>query len=416
MAIYKVGVIGAGTMGAGIAQVLTTNGIPVILKEVTQPFLDRGVQAIAKVYEGRVAKKRMTPEEMAEKLKLLTPTTEYEPLKEADLVIEAVPELLKLKLEIFTTLDRLCPAGTILASNTSALSISGLGAATGRPEKVVGMHFFYPAHVMKLVEVIPGLETSDETVEEIVSLAENLRKLPVKVKECPGFLVNRLLMPYLNEAVLALQEGATSIAEIDQAMREQGWPMGPFTLIDALGLDVCAEAGKVLSEGYGERMRPAELWVRMQELKRLGRKNGKGFYDYTGAGPTGLGKPDPVLEEEIRKLRQRLGRPVTCFRPERLMALIINEAALALQEGISSAGEIEIAVMAGLGYPASKGGLLHAADAMGIDTLVETLDRLTQELGFRFHPAHRLRTMVYARHLGVKTKRGLFSYSGGFHA
>ena len=410
MAIYKVGVIGGGTMGAGIAQVLTYNGIPVILKEVNQQFLDRGMQTIAKVYEGRVAKKRMTPEEMEGKMKLLTPTTDYEPLKEADLVIEAVPEILKLKLEIFTTLDKLCPAGTILASNTSALSISGLGVATGRPEKVVGMHFFYPAHGMKLVEVIPGLETSDETVEEIVSLSENLRKLPVKVKECPGFLVNRLLMPYLNEAVLALQEGAASMAQIDQAMRDQGWPMGPFTLIDALGLDVCADAGKVLLEGYGERMRPAELWIRMQELKRFGRKNGKGFYDYTGAGPTDSGKPDPELEQEIQTLRKKLSRPATRFSAERLMALIINEAVLAVQEGISSAGEVEIAVMAGLGYPASKSGLLHAADAFGIDTLVQTLDRLTQELGFRFHPAYRLRTMVHARHWGLKTKRGFFNY------
>ncbi len=410
MAIYRVGVIGAGTMGAGIAQLISASGTPVVLKEVNEEFLQRGMNTIRKVYEGRVAKKRMTPEEMEQKLKLITPTTSYDPLKDADLVIEAVPELVKLKLEIFRALDSACPPGTILASNTSALSISALASATRRPDKVIGMHFFYPAYVMKLVEVIPGLETSDETVEAVTALAESLRKLPVKVKECPGFLVNRLLMPYLNEAVLALQEGAASIAEMDEAMRGQGWPMGPFTLIDALGLDICAEAGKVLWAGYGERMKPAELWVRMLELKRLGRKNGKGFYDYTGAGPTDPGKPDPGLEKEIEALRAKLGRPRTRFSAERLMTLIINEAVLALQEGITSASEIEIAVMAGLGYPASKGGLLHAADAMGIDVLVEALDRMTQELGFRFHPAHRLRTMAHAGHLGVKTKRGFFNY------
>ena len=186
--------------------------------------------------------------------------------------------------------------------------------------------------------------------------------------------------------------------------------MGPFTLIDALGLDICAEAGKVLWEGYGDRMKPAQLWTRLLELKRLGRKNGKGFYDYSGLEPAQAGRPDPDLEKEIVALRAKLAKPKTRFSPQRLMGLIINEAALALQEGISSAGEIEIGVMAGLGYPASKGGLLHAADAMGIDALVDALDGWTKELGFRFHPAHRLRTMRHAGHLGVKTKKGFFSY------
>ncbi len=409
MAIYKVGVVGAGTMGAGIAQVISYNGVPVVLKEVNDEFLQRGMGTIRKVYEGRVAKKRMTPEELEQKMELVTPTTDYGSFKDVDLVIEAVPEILKIKLEIFRALDEHCPSSAILATNTSALSISGIGSATKRPDKVVGMHFFYPAHVMKLVEVIPGLITSDETVEEIVSFAEGLRKLPVKVKECPGFLVNRLLMPYLNEAVLALEEGAASIEQIDQAMKAEGWPMGPFTLIDALGLDICAEAGKVLWQGYGDRMKPAGVWARLLELKRFGRKSGKGFYDYTQGGPADPGKPDPEIQKEIEAAR-KTGGAKGAFSAQRLMVLIINEAVLALQEGISSASEIEIGVMAGLGYPASKGGLLHAADAMGIDTLVDALDRYTQELGFRFHPSHRLRTMKNAGFLGVKTKRGFFNY------
>ena len=410
MAIYKVGVVGAGTMGAGIAQVISYNGIPVILKEVNETFLQRGLATIRKVYEGRVAKGRMTPQEMEERMKLVTPTTRYEDFKEVDLVIEAVPERMNVKQEVFKALDECCPSTALLATNTSALSISGLGAMTKRPAQVIGMHFFYPAPVMKLVEVIPGLETSDETVESVTAFAESLRKIPVRVKECPGFLVNRLLMPYLNEAVLCLQEGSAGIQEIDQAMKAEGWPMGPFTLIDALGMDVCAEAGKVLWEGYGERMRPAELWVRMLELKRLGRKGGKGFYDTTGLGPTEPGRIDEQLLQEIENLRRKTGRKPTPFSPERLMVLIINEAVLALQEGISSASEIEMAVLAGLGYPASKGGLLHAADAIGIDTLVDKLDQFRQTLGFRFHPSHRLRTMRYAGHLGVKTKKGFFSY------
>ncbi len=418
MAIYKVGVIGGGTMGAGIAQVVSFSGIPVVLKEINEQALQKGLATIRSVYEGRVAKGRMKPEELEEKMKLITPTTSYEPFKDVDLVIEAVPEILKIKQEIFKSLDETCSEGAILATNTSALSISGLASITKRPSRVVGMHFFYPAHIMKLVEVIPGLETDDEVAEEIVTFAESLRKIPIKVKECPGFLVNRLLMPYLNEAVMALQEGAlfpdghiAGIIEIDQAMKEQGWPMGPFTLIDALGMDICAEAGKVLWEGYGDRMRPAELWERILAMKRLGRKGGKGFYDYAGAGATEPGKPDPELQKEIQDLQKKTGRKGTRFSPERLMFTIINEAVMTLQEGISSASEIEMGVLAGLGYPPSKGGLLHAADAAGIDTLVTGLDQWTKELGFRFHPAYRLRTMRNAGHLGVKTKKGFFTYA-----
>lgn len=408
MAIYKVGVMGAGTMGAGIAQVVSYSGTPVVLKEIKEEYLERGMSAIRKVYEGRVAKGRMTPEELEEKMKLITPTTRFEPLKEVDLIIEAVPEIMKIKEEIFRELERICPPGAIFASNTSSLSISGLARVTKRPEKTIGMHFFYPAPVMKLVEVIPGLSTSDETVEEIVSFAEGLRKIPIKVKECPGFLVNRLLMPYLNEAVLCLQEGAAGIREIDEAMRQQGWPMGPFTLIDALGMDICAEAGKVLWQGYGDRMRPAELWIRMLEMKRLGRKSGKGFYDYSAGGDSP--RLDEDMEKEVKALRQKLGSKPTVFTPQRLMYLIINEAVLSLQEGISSASEIEMAVIAGLGYSPSKGGLLHTADAIGVDVLVEGLDQMTATLGLRFHPAHRLRTMCHAGHVGQKGTTGFFAH------
>lgn len=418
MAIYKVGVVGAGTMGAGIAQAISFTGIPVVLKEINEQALEKGLKTIRTVYEGRVAKGRMTPQELEEKMKLVTPTTGFDAFKDVDLVIEAVPELIKIKLEIFKTLDGICSEGTILATNTSALSISGLASATKRPQRVVGMHFFYPAHVMKLVEVIPGLETSDDTVEEIVSFAEGLRKIPVKVRECPGFLVNRLLMPYLNEAMLCLQEGTRGpdgkvmgIAEIDQAMKALGWPMGPFTLIDALGMDICAEAGKVLWEGYGDRMGPAELWVKLLEMKRFGRKSGRGFYDYSAAAPTEAGTPDEELNRVIADLQKKTGRSGTRFTTDRLMYMIVNEAVLALQETISSASEIEMAVLAGLGYSPSKGGLLHTADAIGIDTLVDGLDTWTKELGFRFHPAYRLRTMKNAGHLGVKTKKGFFTYA-----
>ena len=209
MYIYKAAVVGAGAMGAEIAQAITFSGIPVLLKDIDQPRVDKGLDTIRKIYQRRVDRGKMTQEEMDQKMALVTGVTAYEAFKDVDLAIEAGPENLDLKRRIFTELDGLVPASAILASNTSSLSISALGAATKRPHKVIGMHFFYPAHIMKLVEVIPGLETSEETTADVTAFAEGLRKLPIRVNECPGFLVNRILMPYLNEAAFCVQEGST---------------------------------------------------------------------------------------------------------------------------------------------------------------------------------------------------------------
>lgn len=411
MYIYKAGVVGGGTMGAGIAQVISYSGMPVVLKEVSQPLVDKALGVIRGLYQARVDKGKMAPQEMEAKMALITGTTGDDAFKEVDIVIEAVPEKLELKRQVFATLDALCPPATILASNTSALSISALGAATRRPEKVIGMHFFFPAHVMKLVEVIPGVLTGPETIDDVTAFSESLRKLPVRVNECPGFLVNRLLMPYLNEAVFCLQEG-TAMRQIEQAMVAQGWPMGPFTLVDALGLDVCAEAGKVLWEGFGERMHPAALWEALIGAKRLGRKTGVGFYRYgEAADPKGAGTEDDGLQALIAQVRAPSPKAPTPFTPERLMFAMVNEAILTLQEGISAAADIDLAVVAGLGYPMAQGGILHYADAIGLDVVLGSLERFARELGPRFHPAPRLRSMVAAGLLGTKTKRGFFTYA-----
>ena len=409
MYIYKAAVIGGGTMGAGIAQVISYSGLPVVLREVSDELVQRALKNAREVYEGRVKKGKMTPEDLESKMNLITGTTKMEDLKDADIVIEAVPEKMELKKKIFQELDQVCSEGAILATNTSALSISALGSVTKRPEKVVGMHFFFPAHVMKLIEVIPGIQTAQETVDEVTSFSESLRKVPVKVGECPGFLVNRLLMPYLNEAVFCLQEGSATIEEIEQAMVGAGWPMGPFTLVDALGLDVCAEVGKVLVAGYGERMQPAALWEALITEGRMGRKGGAGFYQYPDAGnPQAVGMQDDLLKQLIQKVGAKAGAK---FSVERLMYGMVNEAVYILQEGISSAADIDMGVVAGLGYPLDQGGILHYADQVGVDQILQGLETMERELGPRFHPAYRIRQMVDAGTLGVKTKKGFFDYA-----
>ena len=405
MYIYKTAVIGAGAMGAEIAQAITFSGVPVLLKDVDQARVDRGLEVIRKIYQRRVDRGKMTPDELEQKLTLVTGVTTYDGFKDVDLVVEAVPEKLELKQQIFRDLDQAAPDSAILASNTSSLSISALGAGTRRPAKVIGMHFFYPAHIMKLVEVIPGLETSDETTGDVLGFAESLRKLPVRVNECPGFLVNRILMPYLNEAAYCAQEGAAGPREIDEAMVKFGFPMGPFTLVDNLGFDVCREVVFVLVDAYGPRMRPAEVWERLYVLKRYGVKSGAGFYLYGDRA----GQPDQEFDRVLAELRAQRQAP-SAFAVHRLVLPLINEAIRCLEEHVCTAADVDLAVIAGLGFPPSKGGILHYADEVGLDTVLAELARLAQEHGERFWPSPLLKRKVAAGHLGVKAKRGFFDY------
>jgi 3-hydroxyacyl-CoA dehydrogenase len=407
MYIFKAAVVGAGAMGAGIAQVITYSGLPVILKDIDQAMLDKGVAAVREVYQRRVDKGKMTPGEMQSKLDLLEPALTYDGFGDVDIVIEAVPEKMAIKQRVFAELDEVCHEGAIFASNTSALSISEMGAATRRPAKVIGMHFFNPAPVMKLVEVIPGLETARETVDDVVAFAESLRKIPVVVQECPGFLVNRLLMPYLNEATLCLEEGAAGAAEIDAAMTAFGWPMGPFTLMDMLGLDICYDTGMYLYEEYGERMRPARLFEKLVQAGRLGEKTRAGFYGYAD-------QSDAPVRQMIAELQAAgLTQKGTTFSVERLMLPLVNEAALCVTENIATRNDIDMAMIAGLNMKVGEErmGPLAYADLLGIDTVVAKLEELSQQYGPRFRPARLLRTMVRARHLGRKTGRGFLEYA-----
>jgi len=408
MFIYKTAVVGAGAMGAEIAQVISFSGVPVVLKDVDQSYVEKGLGMIRKIYRRRVDRGKMTQDELEKKLLLVTGTTTYDAFKDVDLVIEAVPERMELKQRIFKEVEAATPETAMIASNTSSLSISGLGGATARPHKVVGMHFFYPAHIMKLVEVIPGLETSEETVGDVTAFAESLRKLPIRVNECPGFLVNRILMPYLNEAAYCAQEGAASPRAIDEAMVAFGFPMGPFTLVDNLGFDVCREVVNILVDAYGARMRPAEIWERLHGLKRFGVKSGAGFYLYGDKA----GQDDPDLARVLKELHTpSAGQTKSELSVNRLVLPMINEAIRCLEEHVCTAADVDLAVVAGLGFPQSKGGILHYADALGLDQVLSELARLTDTFGERFWPSPLLKRKVAAGHLGTKTKKGFFDYT-----
>ncbi|MBC7241111.1 MAG: 3-hydroxyacyl-CoA dehydrogenase [Anaerolineae bacterium] len=407
MYIFKAGVVGAGAMGSEIAQVISYSGLPVVLKDVDQAMLDKGMARIREIYQRRVEKGKMSAGEMQSKMDLITPTLTYDGFEDVDIVIEAVPEKMSIKQRVFAELDEVCPEGTIFASNTSALSISEMAAATKRPAKVIGMHFFNPAHVMKLVEIIPGLDTSQETVDDVVMFAESLRKIPVVVQECPGFLVNRLLMPYLNEAVKALEEGAATATEIDERMVAFGWPMGPFTLMDMLGLDICYDVGMYLYQEYGSRMEPAKLFAKLVQAGRLGEKSGAGFYGYGD-------QTDEPVKQFIKEL-QESGQVQTGteFSEERLMMPMINEAILCVTEHVANVNDIDMAMIAGTGmtYKGERMGPLQLADTLGLDYVLQKLEEFTAKYGERFRPARLLRTKVRAKHLGKKVGKGFLEYA-----
>ena len=282
MRIKRVGVVGAGTMGNGIAHVFARSGYAVTLYDVEQRFLDRALDVIAKNLARETAKAKITAEQEAAALERIMPVLDRSRLGECDFIIEAATEKFEIKAEIFRDLDRIARADIVLASNTSSISITKLGALTQRPAQVIGMHFFNPVPVMKLVEVIRGLATSQSTYNMVRDLAIALDKTPVEVNDAPGFVSNRVLMPLLNEAMYAVMEGVATAPAVDEVFKlGMAHPMGPLTLADFIGLDVCLDIMRVLHDGLGDpKYRPCPLLIKMVDAGWLGKKSGRGFYQY----------------------------------------------------------------------------------------------------------------------------------------
>lgn len=281
MSVFKAGVVGAGTMGGEIAQVISFADIPVVLKDVDQKFVDVGLEKARSLYQARVDQEKMTPEELEAKMSLIEGTTSYGPFGDVDFVIEAVPERMEIKKAVFAELDEATPGNAILASNTSSLSITEFGRATTRPDRVVGVHFFYPASMMRLVEVISGEDTSERTAQAAVNFVQLIRKMPVRCGEVPGFVVNRVLMSAVSEVWRYQDETGKDVEEIDKEIGEaKVTPMGPFFLSDLLGLDTVLHVADHLSQSYGDRFFVSPKMRELVEAGNLGQKSGQGFYSH----------------------------------------------------------------------------------------------------------------------------------------
>ena len=399
MFVFKAAVVGAGTMGGEIAQVIASAGIPVVLKDVKQEFVDLGLKKAEEVTRaqlgGLVHKQKITQEQAdqqaTEVLGRITGTTEYEGFGDVDFVIEAVPERMEIKQAVLAELDALTPGHAILASNTSALSITEMADATSRPDKVVGFHFFYPASFMRLVEVVEGVDTSPETMQIATTFAQTIRKLPITCGEEPGFVVNRILNSAISEIWRLQEANSLSIKAIDDAVSAAGVaPMGPFFLTDLLGLDTVLHVAEHLQESYGSQSFYVHQGMKaLVEVGELGAKTGKGFYEN--------GEPRFVGETEFDAddLTQRFV----------LKALV--EACLLLEDGMATVRDIDLGMMAGAGLIPPP---FARADQTGLDNVLAELEHAAVEWGEQFAPPLILRRLVAQGRLGTKSGQGFFAY------
>ena len=381
-AIYKVAIIGGGAMGQGIASLIAQQGIPVVIKEMNDDLAEKALKKITRKIDQAVERGKIMSDSADMAKDLISATADYEEMSDADLVIEAVFEEMKIKKAVFADLDERLPEHVIFATNTSSLSISEMAEATKRPDKIVGVHFFNPPITMPLVELISGTKTSEDTLVSVEDFSkDSLGKITIRVKECPGFLVNRLLMPYLNEATLLLSETNLTVEEIDEKAKDFDWPMGPFTLIDYLGVDIASEVAKILSAGYGERAKAAPLMEIMVKLDRRGAKSGAGFY--VDDESKGFEDVSVIIDREFPD-RDDLSVDIGF---NRMMCGMVNEAFLCLEEEISTADEIETGCKYGIGFPFALGGPLHWAESVGLDKILDDLQSYEVTYGSRFMPS-----------------------------
>ncbi len=386
--ILRTGVIGAGVMGAGIAQWISARGLPVILRDVCPEQVAKGMASIGRLYEEGVRRHTFTRLEARAGVDRIFPAGTEVPLNHVDLVIEAAVEQMPVKKTIFARLGQLAPPDTILATNTSALSVSEIATSVGAPERVVGIHFFNPVHRMQLVEVVMGKRTSTEVAQRALRFVQQMGKLPVLVRDSPGFLVNRILMPYLVEAGYLFEAGA-SVKDIDECMLDFGMPMGPLRLIDEVGADVARHVVETLSASFGERLRAPQVLDEMCKAGLLGRKSERGFYLHHGRTP----EPNSGLS-----LFQRDGGAKDLAPEElqqRMVLLMVNEAARCLEEQVvNEPDDVDFGMIMATGFAPFRGGPLNHADALGIGKVVDDLERFVQGVGLRFQPCDLLQSMA----------------------
>ena len=387
--VSLLGVLGAGVMGGGIGQLAASRGVRVYMKDIQHDAVSGGLRHARSLFDKAVKRRRMTELEAERHMELIAGGLDYHGLSACDLVVEAIVEKMAVKKSVLAETEQHVEKACVLATNTSSLSVAEMATALSRPDRFGGMHFFNPVDRMPLVEVIRGPATSDVTVATIYALAVTLGKVPVVVGDGPGFLVNRILGPYLNEAGYLLGDGF-SVEAIDGAAKRFGMPMGPLRLIDEVGIDVSQHAGAALHEGLGERLAPAPVLEELGRTGRLGRKGGSGFYSYEKGEEKGV---DASLLERLPSARPASGEPRDATEDERvirrrLVLAMINEAARVLDDGIvSTARDVDLAMIMGTGFPPFRGGLLRFADTLHSRGLLDRLTRLQRDLGDRFAPA-----------------------------
>lgn len=389
-AVRKAGVLGAGVMGGGIAQIVVDKAdIPVRMKDINWSALGGGMKAAAKLWKKKVERRRMKRNEMETKLARITSSVDWSGFADTDVVIEAVVENLGIKQSVLAEYEAVAQPTAIFATNTSTIPITEIAAKAQRPENVVGMHFFNPVDRMPLVEVIAGEKTSAETVSTIASFARKLGKTVVICKDGPGFVVNRILGPYMNEAALLLEEG-NSIEAIDKAMTDFGMPMGPMALLDEVGIDVANKAAHVLATAFAGRMTEPKSLAALLADNRLGKKNGRGVYLWKEGKRIG---PDPAVYALVG-VKGSAGQDSRAI-VERMVFAMTNEASLILQEGIvGSAAELDLAMIMGTGFPPFRGGLLRYSDSMGVQNVVTRMEALAKTAGPRFEPSALLKELA----------------------
>ncbi len=385
--INMINVAGAGVMGSGIVYQFSLIGKLVRMKLRGYEQAGSAMQSIQKMYDEIIKRHRLNSDEAEIRMGYISYTTEFDGFENCDLAIEAIVENVEAKQELYTRLEAVMDENAIIASNTSSLSISMLSEKMAHPERFVGMHFFNPVAKMPLVEIIPGKKSSDKTIVTVVELAKQAGKTPIVVGNCAGFLVNRILIPYINEAARLFEEGA-DFERIDRLILDFGMPMGPFALADEVGLDVGYKVAKVLEEAYGERMRVSAVLDRVyHQMQLLGKKGGKGFYVHTA--------DKAKANDEVKNLvySKRFFEEQEII--DRTILIMVNEAAMCLEEKIvENARYLDMAMVMGTGFPPFRGGLLRYADAIGIERIVITLQALAKNYGLRFEPTKLLQDMA----------------------